>query len=48
MTYGRKLVNRNLSITEWNELVHGLAYERTCPELPSGHSAPTEAPVAHY
>jgi WD40 repeat protein len=45
---GCKLVNRNLSITEWKQLVPGVAYQRTCPELPPGQGAPLDAPTARY
>ena len=45
---GCKLVNRNLSISEWNQVASGLSYERTCPDLPSGRGAPADAPAARY
>ena len=45
---GCKLVNRNLSISEWNELIPGFPYHRTCPNLPSGTGAPPDAPAATY
>jgi WD40 repeat protein len=45
---GCDLVNRNLSITEWNELLLGISYERTCPNLPAGQGAPPNAPEAQY
>lgn len=40
--------NRNLSLEEWNQLLGNTPYERTCPELPAGQGAPTDAPVAQY
>jgi len=46
--YGCALVNRNLSMTEWNQSLQGRPYERTCPELPSGDGAPANAPVSRY
>jgi WD40 repeat protein len=46
--YGCALVNRNLSMTEWNQFVQGRPYERTCPDLPSGDGAPADAPVSRY
>jgi WD40 repeat protein/energy-coupling factor transporter ATP-binding protein EcfA2 len=48
VAYGCKMVNRNLSMAEWDQLLPGLPYERTCPELPAGKDAPTNAPAAHY
>jgi WD40 repeat protein len=45
---GCKLVNRNLSLAEWNQLAPNLPYERTCPHLPSGPGAPSHAPAARY
>jgi hypothetical protein len=45
---GCQLVNRNLSMAEWNQLLPDIPYERTCPDLPSGQDAPTDAPVAQY
>jgi hypothetical protein len=42
------LVDRNLSLAEWNQYASGIAYERTCPALPSGEGAPRDAPVARY
>jgi WD40 repeat protein len=45
---GCKIVNRNLSMQEWERLLPGLPYTRTCPALPSGRGAPTGAPVARY
>jgi hypothetical protein len=46
--YGCKIVNRNLSMAEWDQFLPGLPYERTCPELPAGKDAPTNAPAARY
>jgi WD40 repeat protein/energy-coupling factor transporter ATP-binding protein EcfA2 len=48
MAVGCKLVNRNLSLTEWNQLLPSLPYERTCPDLPAGAGAPSDAPAARY
>ncbi|GAA3779280.1 hypothetical protein GCM10022403_012420 [Streptomyces coacervatus] len=45
---GCRLVNRNLTATEWQEYVPGRRYERTCPDLPSGQGAPSHAPAAGY
>jgi WD40 repeat protein len=45
---GCRLVNRNLSMAEWNQVAPGLPYERTCPELSSGEGAPDDAPAARY
>ncbi|MGH3804456.1 MAG: WD40 repeat domain-containing protein, partial [Pseudonocardiaceae bacterium] len=43
------LAGRNLRQEEWNEFVgRDRPYVRTCPELPSGHGAPTGAPAATY
>ncbi|WP_448611813.1 nSTAND1 domain-containing NTPase [Geodermatophilus sp. URMC 60] len=48
VTVGCKLVNRNLSMANWNQLLPGVPYERTCPDLPSGQGAPSNAPAAQY
>ena len=48
LVYGCKIVNRNLSMAEWNRLVPDLPYERTCPGLPAGQGAPWDAPAARY
>jgi WD40 repeat protein len=45
---GCRLVNRNLSMAEWNDVAPGSPYERTCPELGSGEGAPADAPAARY
>jgi WD40 repeat protein len=45
---GCKLVKRNLSMTEWNQLLPDIPYERTCPNLPGGQGAPSDAPAAQY
>ncbi len=37
---------RNLSLSEWERYQDG-PYRRTCPDLPSGPDAPTEAPAIH-
>jgi hypothetical protein len=33
---GCRLVTRNLSMAEWNQLLPGIPHERTCPALPLG------------
>ncbi|SDZ25158.1 hypothetical protein SAMN05660209_05176, partial [Geodermatophilus africanus] len=48
LTIGCELVNRNLSMAEWNQLLPGVPYERTCPDLPAGQGAPSDAPAARY
>jgi WD40 repeat protein len=45
---GCRLVRRNLSMTEWQQLVPGKDYQRTCAEFPSGPGAPSPAPAATY
>ena len=45
---GCRLVNRNLSMAEWNQIAPGLDYERTCPDLDPGEGAPDDAPAAPY
>jgi len=45
---GCHLVNRNLSLIEWDQVAPGLPYERTCPDLPAGEGAPRDAPAARY
>ncbi|MGR6966276.1 nSTAND1 domain-containing NTPase [Geodermatophilus sp. URMC 61] len=45
---GCRLVNRNLSGAEWDQLAGGLPYQRTCPALPPGGGAPADAPAAEY
>jgi hypothetical protein len=45
---GCALVNRNLSIEEWTQLLGSVPYERTCPSLPAGQGAPADAPAARY
>ena len=45
---GCKLVNRNLSLSEWDELAPDLPYKRTCPGAPAGSGAPADAPAAEY
>jgi WD40 repeat protein len=45
---GCGLVNRNLSVQEWERLLPGRPYERTCPGLPAGTGAPAGAPTAPY
>jgi energy-coupling factor transporter ATP-binding protein EcfA2 len=45
---GCKLVNRNLSMVEWDELLPGIPYERTCPDLSAGQGAPPDARAAQY
>ena len=48
LIYGCKLVNRNLSLSEWDELAPDLPYKRTCPGAPAGRGAPADAPAAEY
>jgi WD40 repeat protein len=48
LTVGCKLANRNLSMEEWDLLLPGRPYERTCPHLPGGQGAPSDAPAARY
>jgi hypothetical protein len=48
VTVGCGLVNRNLSMAEWNQLLPGIPYERTCPALPPGQGAPADAPGTQY
>jgi len=43
-----QLVNRNLSLNEWNDVAPDLPYERTCPNLPPGTGAPTDAAAADH
>ena len=45
---GCTMVSRNLSMTEWEQLAPGMAYERTCPDRPAGEGAPRDALVARY
>jgi hypothetical protein len=45
---GCALVKRNLSLVEWNQLLAGVPYDRTCPDLPAGQGAPPDAPAALY
>jgi WD domain, G-beta repeat len=40
-------LTRNLTLTEWQQYLGAdVAYERTCPNLPPGEGAPTDAPTA--
>jgi WD40 repeat protein len=48
LSVGCGLVNRNLSMTEWEQLLPGTPYERTCPDLPAGQDAPSDASAARY
>ena len=45
---GCKIVNRNLSAAEWQQIAQDLPYERTCPDLPAGQGAPPDAPATQY
>jgi WD40 repeat protein/energy-coupling factor transporter ATP-binding protein EcfA2 len=45
---GCRLVRRNLSMTEWQQFLPGIQYQRTCAEFPSGPGAPSSAPAATY
>jgi WD40 repeat protein len=42
---GCELINRNMTLNEWNELIPDVPYERTCPQTPSGDGAPRDAPA---
>jgi hypothetical protein len=48
VTVGCQLVNRNLSMDEWKQLLPDTPYERTCPDLSPGQGAPTGASAARY
>jgi WD40 repeat protein len=48
LAVGCELVNRNLSMEEWDQLLPEIPYERTCPDLPAGQGAPADAPAARY
>jgi WD40 repeat protein len=48
LTVGCSLVNRNLSMVEWTQLLADAPYERTCPDLPAGPGAPADAQAARY
>jgi hypothetical protein len=48
LSVGCQLVNRNLSMAEWKQLLPDTPYERTCPNLPAGQGAPRDAPNAQY
>jgi WD40 repeat protein len=48
VTTGCALLNRNMSQAEWQQLLPGTSYERTCPDLPAGQDAPPDAPAAKY
>ena len=48
LTSGCALVNRNLTMAEWNQVAQGLPYRRTCPAFPPGQGAPPDAPAATY
>lgn len=43
---GCALLNRNMTMDEWENLLPDLPYERTCPGLPSGLGAPADAPAS--
>ena len=45
---GCRLVNRNLTIDEWDQGRTGRPYEKTCPDLPAGQGAPEDAQSAVY
>jgi WD40 repeat protein len=42
---GCGLINRNMTMSEWIDLLPDLPYERTCPGLPPGDGAPRTAPA---
>jgi WD40 repeat protein len=48
VAFGCKMVNRNLSMAEWEQLAPSLGYQRTCPALPPGEGAARDAPAARY
>ena len=48
LTAGCKIVNRNLTQREWDQIASGLPYQRTCPHLPPGQGAPNNPPAAKY
>ena len=48
LTAGCSLLTRNMSLDEWEQVLAGLPYERTCPDLPAGPGAPADAPAARY
>ncbi len=43
---GCTLLNRNMTMDEWESLLPDLPYARTCPDLPSGLGAPPDAPAS--
>ena len=44
-----RIANRNLKQSEWDQFIGpDIPYERTCPDLPPGESAPPDAPAATY
>ncbi|MBV9312792.1 MAG: PD40 domain-containing protein, partial [Pseudonocardia sp.] len=45
---GCGLINHNLSMADWNQIAPDLPYQRTCPDLPPGIGAPTDAKPATY
>ena len=45
---GCALIDHNLSMADWNQIAPALPYERTCPNLPSGTGAPSNADAAEY
>lgn len=42
---GCGLINRNMTMREWTDLLPNLPYARTCSGLPSGDGAPRNAPA---
>jgi len=44
-----RIANRNLTQSEWDQFIGSdIPYERTCPDLPPGEGAPSDAPAATY
>ena len=48
LAVGCKLVNRNLSMSEWTYLLPEVPYGRTCADLPPAKVHPPDAPAARY
>jgi WD40 repeat protein len=43
-----ELAGRNLTLEEWTTYIGAVTYVRTCPDLPAGPGAPTDAAPAVY
>jgi WD40 repeat protein len=48
LTAGCSLLNRNMSMSEWDQVLPEVPYERTCPNQPPGLDAPVDAQAAEY